>query len=222
MMMSWRSSGTFREFSRWSSWSSGQMSHAEGSTTFLIGAALSFPNCGTLYNHRDPLSSPQQIKPLPEKCPEKTYHISHFGLNVKVLKFTLHVRFSYLCDSRDSCRSCQCLTIWVVPIGWPPSLSLGSPWHPPRQGVQSWTLEPAHNAGGWHYANRQPFSPDPSEVVNVSVVVWEEFDQLLGTHAVARGQGRVGCPMSQTMPLVPPVEKYQFNRSGFRSLWKLM
>ena len=82
----------------------------------------------------------------------------------------------------DHSRSCA-NRVTFFSITW---FSLAS--SPPRS---LWTLEPAHNAGGWHYANRQPFSPDPREVVNVSVVVWEEFDQLLGTHAVVRGQGRL-------------------------------
>ena len=36
---------------------------------------------------------------------------------------------SFVTAKIHACRSCQCLTIWVVPIGWCPSLSLGSPWH---------------------------------------------------------------------------------------------
>ena len=59
--------GTLREFSRWSSWSSGHISLVVGGIDFPDGKgfALSFPNCGWWYNQSDPLSSPQQIRPFP-------------------------------------------------------------------------------------------------------------------------------------------------------------
>ena len=66
IMISCRSKGTFLEFSKWSSWSSGHIKRVVGVILDLFWATVdSCANWGISYTQIEPLSSPQAIRPFP-------------------------------------------------------------------------------------------------------------------------------------------------------------